>query len=52
MVKEFKALQENEEQIELITEQINAYLKELGIEGSIGPKKEEKTSFLGKIFGK
>ena len=52
LAKEFKALQENEEQIEIITEQINAYLKELGIEESIGPKKEEKTSFLGKIFGK
>ncbi len=52
LAKEFKALQENEEQIEIVTEQINAYLKELGIEESIGSKKEEKTSFLGKIFGK
>lgn len=50
--KEFKALQDNEEQIEVITGQIDAFLKELGIEESIGPKKEEKTSFLGKIFGK
>lgn len=52
LAKEFKALQENEEQIEIVAEQINAYLKELGIEESIGFKKEEKTSFLGKIFGK
>ena len=52
LAKEFKSLQENEEQIEIVAEQINAFLKELGIEESIGFKKEEKTSFLGKIFGK
>ncbi|MDO5352606.1 MAG: hypothetical protein Q4E81_07240 [Succinatimonas sp.] len=50
MVNEFKALQENDEQIEMISSQINSYLKELGFEESINSK-EEKKSFLGKIFG-
>lgn len=35
LAKEFKALRENEEQIEIITEQINAYLKELGDRKSV-----------------
>lgn len=50
LVNEFKALQENDEQIEMISSQINSYLKELGFEESINSK-EEKKSFLGKIFG-
>lgn len=50
LVNEFKALQENDDQIEMISSQINSYLKELGFEESINSK-EEKKSFLGKIFG-